>query len=73
MPVEARPGHADESSWVGTGHGLAHRIKAYVGVTAGVDIVPPGTLERSVGKARRVIEPAEGLSVPSPYSAIIDD
>jgi phenylacetate-CoA ligase len=54
--VEARPGHADESARLGTAQGLAHRIKAYVGVTAAVDVVPPDTLERSVGKARRVVD-----------------
>jgi phenylacetate-CoA ligase len=35
---------------------LQRRIKAYVGVTASVTICNPGTLERSVGKAKRVVD-----------------
>jgi phenylacetate-CoA ligase len=34
----------------------AHLIKAHVGVTTTVRAVPPGTVERSQGKARRVID-----------------
>ena len=33
-----------------------HLIKAYVGVTAKVRVVAPGTIERSQGKAKRVID-----------------
>ncbi len=33
-----------------------HLIKAHVGVTATVRAVPPGTIERSQGKAKRVID-----------------
>ena len=35
---------------------LAHDIKAYVGVTAEVRVEAPGTVARSMGKARRVID-----------------
>jgi phenylacetate-CoA ligase len=35
---------------------LAHHIKATVGVTATVRTVKPGTVERSLGKAKRVID-----------------
>jgi len=35
---------------------LAHHIKALVGVTAAVRTVKPGTVERSLGKAKRVID-----------------
>ena len=31
-----------------------HLIKAHVGVTTKVRVVPPGTIERSQGKAKRV-------------------
>ena len=31
-------------------------IKSYVGVTARARLVPPGTIERSQGKAKRVID-----------------
>ena len=33
-----------------------HLIKAYVGVTATVRVLEPGTIERSQGKAKRVID-----------------
>ena len=35
---------------------LAHAIKTFVGVSAEVRIVPVGSIERSIGKARRVID-----------------
>ncbi len=35
---------------------LAHRIKERIGVTCTVEVVPPGGIERSLGKARRVID-----------------
>ncbi len=35
---------------------LADRIKQVVGVTARVVIEPPGSIERSVGKAKRVVD-----------------
>ncbi len=50
--VEARPdtfGTADPRS-------LAAAIKDRIGVTATVEVVPPGGIERSIGKARRVID-----------------
>jgi len=33
-----------------------HLIKAYVGITATVNVLEPGTIERSQGKAKRVID-----------------
>ena len=38
------------------GRNVEHLIKSYVGVTAKARIVPPGTIERSQGKAKRVID-----------------
>jgi phenylacetate-CoA ligase len=35
---------------------LERRIKSYIGVTASVMVCNPGTLERSVGKAKRVLD-----------------
>ena len=35
---------------------LQHDIKSYIGVTADVKIVAAGTIERSIGKAKRVID-----------------
>jgi phenylacetate-CoA ligase len=38
------------------GRELAHHIKSYIGVTAEVIVGEPGSVERSVGKAKRVID-----------------
>jgi phenylacetate-CoA ligase len=38
------------------GQALAHAVKAHVGITVGVTVHPPGVLERSAGKARRVVD-----------------
>jgi phenylacetate-CoA ligase len=35
---------------------LAHEIKAMIGVSAVIDVVPVGRVERSIGKAKRVID-----------------
>jgi len=35
---------------------LAYDIKAFIGVTASVDVLPEGGVERSVGKARRIVD-----------------
>jgi phenylacetate-CoA ligase len=43
---------ADATARLGTE--LADRIKARIGVTARVEVVPPRTRERSLGKARRI-------------------
>jgi len=41
---------------------LQRRIKSYIGVTASVTVCNPGTIERSVGKAKRVLDKrGEGL------------
>ena len=36
--------------------GLQHAIKSYIGITADVKSVPINTIERSIGKAKRVID-----------------
>jgi phenylacetate-CoA ligase len=38
------------------GRDLQHQIKSYIGVTASVTMCAAGALERSVGKAKRVID-----------------
>jgi phenylacetate-CoA ligase len=53
--VEARPG-ADDAVRAACNRDLAHHIKALVGVTAAVETMPPGAIERSVGKAKRIID-----------------
>jgi phenylacetate-CoA ligase len=35
---------------------LAHHVKARIGVTADVRVVDPGGIERSIGKARRIVD-----------------
>jgi len=47
---------ADPSCAGGAQAQLAHDIKAYIGVTAGIEILPAGGVERSVGKARRIVD-----------------
>ena len=37
-------------------HDLERRIKAYIGVTGEVRVVAPATIERSQGKAKRVVD-----------------
>ncbi len=53
--VEARPG-VDEGAWPACNGDLVHHIKNLVGVTVDVRTLAPGSLERSVGKAKRVID-----------------
>ena len=50
--VELAPGAADS----GASAKLKHNIKSYIGVTADVKIVPISAIERSIGKAKRVID-----------------
>jgi phenylacetate-CoA ligase len=50
--VELAPGAADAKSAAS----LQSAIKAFVGVTADVKLAPGGTIERSIGKAKRVID-----------------
>jgi phenylacetate-CoA ligase len=38
------------------GHSLQHHIKSYIGISTEVKVVDVGTIERSIGKARRVID-----------------
>jgi phenylacetate-CoA ligase len=53
--VEARAGVAEEE-WARSARDLAHHIKSTIGVTAETETVKPGAIERSAGKARRVID-----------------
>jgi len=54
--AEARPWEFSSLNLDETAKHLAHRIKATIGVTARVVIHPPGGIERSLGKARRVVD-----------------
>ena len=42
---------------------LQRRIKSYIGVTASVTVCNPGTIDRSIGKAKRVFD-RRGESLP---------
>ena len=54
--VEARPDHADEATRNAQAALLAAHIKNNIGVTAEVVVSDPGKVERSVGKARRIVD-----------------
>jgi phenylacetate-CoA ligase len=54
--VEARPEQADEASREAQAALLAAHIKNNIGVSAEVVVSDPGKVERSVGKARRIID-----------------
>ena len=54
--VEAAPGSPEGSARADCAGALAHHVKAIVGVSARITVVDPGVVERSQGKARRVID-----------------
>jgi phenylacetate-CoA ligase len=54
--VEVRDGGAGEAARATLEAEAAHLIKVHVGVSCTVRVVPPGTIERSEGKAKRVID-----------------
>jgi phenylacetate-CoA ligase len=55
-----RAGAAEPSARDTAARDLAHRIKSTIGISVRVRVLDPGTLERSVGKARRVIDRRKG-------------
>jgi phenylacetate-CoA ligase len=54
--VEARADAADLETRVASGARLAALVKGAAGVTVGVDVLEPGLIERSAGKAQRVLD-----------------
>lgn len=54
--VESLPEHGDGESQAVQAATLKHRIKEIVGVSTEVIVAAPGTVERSQGKARRVVD-----------------
>jgi len=52
--VEAKPEYIDEASRADEGKRLAGFIKELIGVTAAVEVVAPGAIARSTGKAQRI-------------------
>src|SRR5471032_3029416 len=53
--VEARS-DATQAALVGANAALVHAIKAFIGTSADVLVLPVGGIERSVGKAKRVVD-----------------
>jgi phenylacetate-CoA ligase len=53
MQFDAQPAEHDREA---VSRSLAHRLKSYVGISARVVVNPAGTIERSIGKAKRVID-----------------
>jgi phenylacetate-CoA ligase len=57
VAVEAAAAHAHDSSEArAAAERLAHQIKVYVGTSAKIEVRPAGGIERSMGKARRVLD-----------------
>ncbi len=54
VKVEARIDHSDEAN--SAAKLLAKRIKDKIGITAWVNVLPPDGIERSQGKAKRIID-----------------
>jgi phenylacetate-CoA ligase len=54
--VEPQSGLAPTSDCAQAAADLQHHIKVYIGITADVVVVDPGTVARSAGKAKRVID-----------------
>lgn len=57
--VEGRPGRRLDD-WRAAGEILRRQVKDRVGVTVEVEVLPPDSLERSHGKARRVVDLRSG-------------
>src|SRR6202521_1093050 len=54
--VEARPDHADEASRAAQAAALAAHIRSNIGIGVEIVVGDPGNIERSAGKARRVVD-----------------
>jgi phenylacetate-CoA ligase len=54
--VEAAPTSVGEEARKASAAELGHHIKGLIGITANISVVDPGGVERSQGKARRVID-----------------
>jgi phenylacetate-CoA ligase len=54
--VEAAPAAAEEAARAASAGELGHHVKGLIGVTAKITVTEPGAVERSQGKARRVVD-----------------
>jgi phenylacetate-CoA ligase len=53
--VEARPETGD-AEWIACNADMAGRVKGLIGISVDVRTVKPGSIERSLGKAKRVVD-----------------
>ena len=54
--VEARAGAADDETRESAGRNLARRIKSRIGISCQVRVMEPESIERSIGKAKRIVD-----------------
>jgi phenylacetate-CoA ligase len=54
--VEAAPAQADAAARTASAAELGHHVKGLIGITATITVTDPGGVERSQGKARRVVD-----------------
>ena len=54
--VEAEPEAAEDTARAAAAEQLARHVKSRVGVTAEIAVVEPGQVERSLGKAKRIVD-----------------
>jgi phenylacetate-CoA ligase len=54
--VEARPGTAGADERAASGRVLGGLVKDSIGVSVAVDVTEPGLVERSLGKAQRIVD-----------------
>ena len=54
--VEARSASADADARAAAARELAQHLKSQIGVTAAIAVVDPGQVERSLGKAKRIVD-----------------
>ena len=54
--VEAKTEAADPATRTAAGAELVRHVKSRIGVTTEVDVAPPGAVDRSLGKAKRIVD-----------------
>ena len=54
--VEALPDSASVDDRQAHAKELGHHIKSVIGISATIDVTEPGQVERSLGKAKRVVD-----------------
>ena len=54
--VEARAGAADEETRAAAGRDVARHVKSRIGITCEVRVMEPESIERSIGKAKRIVD-----------------